>query len=126
MQIIKAIFESISRESFKILVNFEFLKGTWLLFGSANALIHWPREDNDPLIDVSSWIYLSLFLKEYKFLRDHFSDPARSTILNLLLTICDLLDLDSFSRYISNIAWDLELLSFILDAFVALFLRPSS
>ena len=57
---------------------------------------------------------------------EHFSEPARSTMRSFDLILWDLFFLDTFSRNISKIAWDRELLLFIWEDFVALVLMPIS
>ena len=56
----KHIFPLPINESDKTLVNFEFLKGIWVLYLSVNAYIQFPKIDKEPLIQVNSLILTSL------------------------------------------------------------------
>ena len=54
MQIINLIFPCPIKESLKILVSFEFLKGIWVLDFSIKAEIQCPKQERLPLMFVSS------------------------------------------------------------------------
>lgn len=53
MQMINLIFPCPSKESLRIRVNFEFLKGIWVLDLSIKAEMQCPRQDKLPLILVN-------------------------------------------------------------------------
>lgn len=80
IHIINLIFPCPSKESLRILVNLEFLKGIWVLDLSIKAEIQCPRHERLPLMLVSSWIliYFSAAVRSEGIL--NFSDPAKSTI----------------------------------------------
>ncbi len=64
------------------LVNFEFLKGIWVLLGSVRAETHKPKVDKLPFIEVSSDILSSFSSAVRSFEIANFSEPARSIIFN--------------------------------------------
>ena len=70
------------RESLKTRVNFEFLKGIWVLYLSINADMQCPKLDKDPFMQVNSYILISFSSGEISYGILNFSDPAKSTILN--------------------------------------------
>lgn len=65
IQMINLIFPWPKRESLRILVSFEFLKGIWVRDLSIKAEMQWPRHDKLPLILVNYWIliYFSAVVK---------------------------------------------------------------
>lgn len=80
MQIMNRILPCPSKESLRILVNLEFLKGIWVRDLSISAEIQWPKHERLPLMLVNSWILISFSaaVKSEGIL--NFSLPARSTI----------------------------------------------
>ena len=61
IQIMNLIFPCPSKESLRILVSFEFLKGICVLDFSISAEIHCPRHDKLPLILVSYCILIYFY-----------------------------------------------------------------
>jgi hypothetical protein len=80
MHMINLIFPCPSKESLRILVNLEFLKGMCVLDLSINADIQWPKHERLPLMLVSSWILISFSAAVRSEGILNFSDPAKSTI----------------------------------------------
>lgn len=80
IQTINFILPGPTKESLKIRVNLESLKGIWVLDFSIKAEIQWPKHDKLLLIYLSYWTlaYLSETVKSIGIL--YFSDPAKSTI----------------------------------------------
>jgi hypothetical protein len=87
MQIINLILPWPSRESLKMRVSLEFLKGICVLDLSIRAEMQCPRQDRLPFILVSSWIRVSFSALVRSFGILNFYDPARSTIRNLIIQI---------------------------------------
>ena len=101
---INLIFPCPNKESLKIRVSFEFLKGMCVLDFSIKADIQWPKQDKLPLMLVSYWIriYFSTAVRSEGIL--NFYDPAKSTILREEV-------FPYFSRLIWKIECDRELLA---------------
>ena len=80
MQIMKRILPWPNRESLRILVNLEFLKGMWVRDLSMRAEMQCPKQERLPLMLVNSWIRISFYAAVKSDGILNFSDPARSTI----------------------------------------------
>lgn len=82
MQMINLILPWPSRESLRMRVSLEFLKGICVRDLSMSAEMQWPRQERLPLILVNSWIRISF----YRAVRSdgilNFSEPAKSTMRN--------------------------------------------
>ena len=119
--LIMTILELPPKQSFNILVNFEFLQGINLFF-VAKALIHTPKASKLLFIFFPSFC-LSLFGLPLFILV--FSLPAKSTIMNLPF-IKFLEFLSWLHKLILKTAWDLDDVSLLLVLPVVLFLFPNS
>ena len=82
MQIMKRILPWPNRESLRILVSLEFLKGMWVRDLSISAEMQCPKQERLPLMLVNSWILISFSAAVRSEGILNFSDPARSTILS--------------------------------------------
>lgn len=114
-------------ESFKILVIFEFLYGTWL-FPSLIDMIQCPKAVRDLLILINS---LSLFLFVGCLLStkdlSNFSDPAKSTILSLVIVMFSTSEnLDRCMSIMFKMQWLRELTSLESVLAVCRILSPLS
>jgi len=70
MHIINLILPCPNKESLKIRVSFEFLKGIWVRVLSIRAEMQCPRQDKLPFMLVSSWIriYFSALVRSFGIL----------------------------------------------------------